>query len=389
MINAYLQSDQPEMALAAFREMQMAGVELDSFAVISVLSACARLGMLNSGRWVHAYVSRGGFNLSVFIGTALVDMYCKCGSVGDALAVFNSIEKKSVQTWNAMLHGLSVHGQGVEAMQLFEKMEMDGGVRPNEVTFVAVLCGCSHSGLLEEGWFYFDVMQKKYRIKPTVKHYGCMVDLLARTGRLGEAFKLAAEMKIPPNIIIWGALLSACRIQNNMDMAECVMEKINRIEEDCTHSDTSHYVIMSNMYSQAGLKEKMAKVRMKVGKKPTGSSWIEIGCDVHEFAVGKTSHPMWEKIQQMLVEVTMKVGKKNGTEEDLQNAHSEMVAVAFGLLTTSASTPIRIAKNLRICKDCHDALKSISKAYDRVVIVRDCTRFHQFRGGHCSCNDYW
>ncbi|KAJ8626523.1 hypothetical protein MRB53_019830 [Persea americana] len=389
MIKAFLHCDQPEMALAAFREMQMAGVKLDDFTVVNVLSACARLGMLNLGRWVHAYVSRGCFILSVFIGTALVDMYCKCGSIGDALAVFNSIEKKNVQTWNAMLHGLSIHGYGLEVIQLFEKMETDGEVSPNEVTFVAVLCGCSHSGLPEEGQFYFNVMQKKYRIEPTVKHYGCMVDLLARTGRLDEAFKLVTEMQIPPNVVVLGALLSACRIQNNVFMAERVMEKINRMEKDCPHSDTSHYVIMSNVYSQAGLKEKMAEVRMKVGKKPTGSSWIEIGCDVHEFAVGRTSHPMWEKIQQMLVEVTAKLGRKSGREEDLQSSHSEMVAVAFGLLMTSASMPIRIAKNLRICEDCHDAMKSISEAYGRVVIVRDCTRFHQFRAGHCSCNDYW
>ncbi|XXG67331.1 hypothetical protein AAC387_Pa06g0703 [Persea americana] len=358
MIKAFLHCDQPEMALAAFREMQMAGVKPDDFTVVNVLSACARLGMLNLGRWVHAYVSRGGFKLSVFIGTALVDMYCKCGSIGDALAVFNSIEKKNVQTWNAMLHGLSIHGYGLEVIQLFEKMRQ-------MVKFLQM------------------------RIEPTVKHYGCMVDLLARTGRLDEAFKLVTEMQIPPNVVVLGALLSACRIQNNVFMAERVMEKINRMEKDCPHSDTSHYVIMSNVYSQAGLKEKMAEVRMKVGKKPTGSSWIEIGYDVHEFAVGRTSHPMWEKIQQMLVEVTAKLGRKSGREEDLQSSHSEMVAVAFGLLMTSASMPIRIAKNLRICEDCHDAMKSISEAYGRVVIVRDCTRFHQFRAGHCSCNDYW
>ncbi|XP_058106310.1 pentatricopeptide repeat-containing protein At5g66520-like [Magnolia sinica] len=388
LIDAYLRSEQPEAAVTVFREMQKAGVEPDHFTVVSVLSACACLGALNLGRWVHAYIERVGLELTDYVGTSLVDMYCKCGNMADALAVFNSMKAKGVRTWNAMLHGLSVHGHGREAIQLFSRMEIDG-VHSNEVTFLGVLCGCSHNGLVEEGRFYFDLMQTKYRIKPTIKHYGCMVDLLGRTGLLNEAFRMAEEMPVPPNIIVWGALLSACRIQNNVGMAEQVSERIIRIQEDFRNDDTSHYVIMSNMYARAGLSEKMAEARAKIGKKPAGRSWIEIGYDVHEFAVGEASHPMWGKIQEMLVEMMKKVGSEDAGEEDLHNTHSEKVAVAFGLLITSAPTTIRIAKNLRICEDCHSAMKSISEAYQREIIVRDCTRFHQFKGGLCSCNDYW
>lgn len=390
MIDAFLHSDQPERALAVFHDMQMAGVEPDCFTMVSVVSACAQLGVLILGRWVHAYIKRGGLEFNVFIGTALVDMYCKCGSVDDALEVFNCIEKKSIQTWNAMLHGFSINGRGAESIRLFKEMEINS-VHPNEVTFVALLCGCSHSGLVEEGRFYFDVMQKKYNIKPTVKHYGCMVDLLGRTGLLGQALEMVTEMQIPPNDIVWGSLLNACRIHNNVSMAEHVIEKFNRTQEDHPHSDTSHYVIMSNMYLQAGLEEKMAKVRMKVGRKPMGSSWVEIGRNVYEFAVGKASHPMWGKIKEMLIEVTEKVRRENPNQgqEAPESTHSEKVAVAFALLTTSVSTPIRIAKNLRICRDCHDTMKLISEVYEREIIVRDCTRFHQFIGGLCSCKDYW
>ncbi|KAF8413052.1 hypothetical protein HHK36_001028 [Tetracentron sinense] len=387
MMDACLRSEQPSRAAVVFCEMQRAGVRPDNFSIVSLLSACARLGALNLGRWVHSFIEKEGLELTVFIGTALVDMYCKCGSIDDALMVFNSMKKKNVQSWNVMLHGLSVHGRGEEALQLFFEMEMDIGIRPNEVTFVGILCGCSHSGLVEEGRFYFDLMWSKYGIEPTVKHYGCMVDLLGRAGLLEEAFKMVMEMPIPPNPVIWGSLLSACRAQNNLGMAERVNQRIIEIHRDSVQGDTSHYVIMSNMYAEAGLNNKMAEARIKIGKKPKGRSWIEIGCDVHEFTVGDVSHSMWLKIKVMLNEIMKK--REDHGEEDLQNPHSEKVAVAFGLLSTSSPMPIRIVKNLRICEDCHGVMKLISEVYEREIVLRDCTRFHRFMGGLCSCKDYW
>ncbi|KAL6007984.1 hypothetical protein ACLOJK_033489 [Asimina triloba] len=368
LMDAYLRAEQPEGAVAVFHEMQKAGIKPDCFAIVSVLSACGRLGTLILGRWVHAYINRAGLELTEYMGTALVDMYCKCGNVADALGVFNAMESKGIRTWNAMLRGLSVNGHGREAIRLFSRMEVDSRVRPNEVTFLAVLCGCSHNGLLKEGRLYFDLMWNQYRIKPTNKHYGCMVDLLGRIGLLEEAFKMVAEMPIPPNAIILGSLLSACRIQNNLSMAERVSEMIMCIQEDCPPNDTSHYVIMSNMYAKVGLGEKMAEARTRIGKKPTGRSWIEIGCRVHEFAAGKTAHPMWEEIKEMLAEMMKKVRRENTGEDYLYNNHSEKVALAFGLLTTAAPTTIRITKNLRICEDCHHAMKFISKVYEREII---------------------
>ncbi|XP_077235272.1 pentatricopeptide repeat-containing protein At1g59720, chloroplastic/mitochondrial-like isoform X2 [Tasmannia lanceolata] len=375
MINACIRSEQSANALILFREMQRAGVKPDCFTLVSVLSACAHLGALNLGRWVHVLIDRAGLELTVFVGTALVDMYCKCGNVDDGLNVFNSMVIKSIRTWNAILYGLSVHGRGEEAIELFKEMEREGEVRPNGLTFLGVLCGCSHCGLVEKGRFYFEMMQKKYGIEPTIKHYGCMVDLLGRAGLLDEAFEMITEMPISPNIVVWGALLSACRVQNNVDMAERVSKRMIGIQGDS--QDTSHHVILSNIYAEAGFREKMAKERLKIGKKPTGRSWIEIGCDVHEFAAGDVSEG---KIREVLVEMMRKVGKDDGREEEIQNPHSEKVAVAFGLLNTSAPAPIRIAKNLRICRDCHGTMKRISEVYVREIIVRDCTRFHRFRG---------
>ncbi|XP_010276442.2 PREDICTED: pentatricopeptide repeat-containing protein At4g21065-like [Nelumbo nucifera] len=388
LMDACLRWEQPSMALVIFREMQETGVKPDQFAIVSLLSACARLGTLNLGMWVHAFIERVRLEQTIFIGTALVDMYCKCGSVDNALAVFNSMPTKTLLSWNAMLHGLSVNGRGREAVELFSELEKESGIHPNEVTFVAILCGCSHSGLVKEGRFYFGLMQNKYGIEPTVKHYGCMVDLLGRAGLLEEAFEMVNKMPVPPNTVIWGALLSACRVQNNMGMAERVSQKIIGIDEDGLKGDTSHYVIMSNMYARAGLMDKMAEARLRIGKKPKGRSWIEIGFQVHEFSVGDSSHPMWARTKEMLDEVMEKVGENRG-EENPQTHHSEKVAVAFGLLNTCASTPIRIVKNLRMCADCHRLMKSISKVYKREIVVRDSTRFHRFMEGGCSCKDYW
>ncbi|KAF5193720.1 Pentatricopeptide repeat [Thalictrum thalictroides] len=389
MMDSCLKSEQPELVLFFFREMQKSGVSPDDFTIVSLLTACARLGALNLGRWIHGYINRMEMELTVFIGTALIDFYCKCGSVDDALEVFKSMEKKSVRCWNAMLHGFSVHGHGEKALSLFSEMEMDSRVRPNDVTFVAVLCGCSHNGLVEEGRLYFSLMQRKYGIQPSVKHYGCMVDLLGRAGLVDEAFEMVIKMKVAPNAVVWGSLLSACRAQNNLAMAERVTRRIEEIEgDDSLGGDTSHYVIMSNMYARVGNKDRMAKARAKIGKKPKGWSSIETGGEVHRFSVGEASHPKWGKIEQMLDEVKTKIGQ-DFEMEDFHNLHSEKVAVAYGLLSTTWPAPIKIVKNLRICEDCHQLMKLISLLYDREIVIRDCTRFHRFMEGYCSCKDYW
>ncbi|KAF9615344.1 hypothetical protein IFM89_022995 [Coptis chinensis] len=351
MMDSYLKSEQPEMVLFVFREMQVSGVEPDHFAIVSLLTACSRLGVLSLGKWFDGEEER-----------SLLECYV---------------------TW--------AFGEWAweEALPLFLEMEMDGGVRPNDVTFVGVLCGCSHSGLVEEGRFYFDLMKRKYGIEPNVKHYGCMVDLLGRAGLVDEAFEMVTKMRVPPNAVVLGSLLSACRDQNNLKVAECVTQMIIEIGDDSVLGDTSHYVIMSNMYAQVGLKDKMAEARTKIGKKPKGWSWIENGGGVHQFSVGDASHPMWGKIREMLDEVVRKGGCQYGGKENLLDPHSEKVAVAYGLLSTKSPTPIKIVKNLRICQDCHETMKLISTMYKREIVIRDCTRFHRFMAGCCSCKDYW
>lgn len=390
LMDLYLKWDQPRRTIAVFCKMLRTGIHPDHFSIVSALAASARLGILNFGRWVHCYIIKDGIELSVFIGTALIDMYCKGGSIDEAILVFDFLPNKSIQTWNSMIHGFSFHGRVIEALELFTKMEIEEQTYPNEITFVGLLSGCSHKGLVEEGKAYFDIMQRKYRIRPTIKHYGCMVDLLGRAGLIAEAFEMVKKMPIPHNAIILGSLLSACRSQNNLVVAERLSKMIGEIEgESFKNGDTSHYVILSNIYNRAGLKDKMAKTRMKIGKKPKGVSVIERGSEVHEFAVGDASHPEWGEIKLKLNEIMEKIGRKDWEEGDFVNIHSEKVATAFGLLRINNPLPVKIVKNLRICEDCHEVLKLISGIYDRELVVRDCTRFHRFRAGHCSCKDYW
>ncbi|XP_011624250.1 pentatricopeptide repeat-containing protein At4g21065-like [Amborella trichopoda] len=398
MIDGYAKAGYVTMGLRLFREMQGAGVKPDQFTIVSLLSMCSSLGALELGRWVHSYVKRNGLVANVYMGTALIDMYCKCGSVEEALTVFHGMQNQNVQSWNSMLHGLAIHGLSSEALKLFEEMG-ESGQQPNQVTFVALLCACSHGGLVNEGWFYFNSMASKYKIEPNIRHYGCVVDTLGRAGLLNDALKLINKMPLRPNAVVWGALLSGCHIHGNVEIAEHAMDRLIELEP----SHDSHYVLMSNLYSKAGRWDEMAKVRVKVGaggaKKPSGCSWIEIGYEVHEFVMGDTSHSQSNEIHETLGQIMKRlqaeryeeeiIGKGEEREELTLPHHSERLALAFGLLSTSSHGVIRIAKNLRICRDCHHFMKLVSKVFGRDIVVRDCNRFHQFREGLCSCKDYW
>uniref|UniRef100_A0A0E0C080 Pentacotripeptide-repeat region of PRORP domain-containing protein n=1 Tax=Oryza meridionalis TaxID=40149 RepID=A0A0E0C080_9ORYZ len=210
LIGAYAQMKQPEEAIEVFRRMQVEGIEPDGVALLSVLSACGDLGVVDLGEWVHRFVLRRGLCQEVPLMNAIIDMYVKCGSVKKALEVFEGMEQKSIVTWTTMIAGFALHGLGLEAVELFLRMEKEN-VSPNDVTFLAVLSACSHVGLTDLGCWYFKTMVSQYKIKPRVEHYGCMIDLLGRAGCLMEARGLVQDMPFKANAAIWGALLAAAR----------------------------------------------------------------------------------------------------------------------------------------------------------------------------------
>eukprot|EP01018_Ginkgo_biloba_P008991 Gb_03997 [translate_table: standard] len=402
MIAGYAHNGRPKEALKLFTEMQLKKVKPNKVTMVSVLQASAHLGSLQQGKWVHEYIVRNGFELDVVVGTSLIDMYAKCGSLRIARELFDKISKRDVASWNAMIAGYGMHGRGEEALALFSEMQR-AGIKPNHITFVGVLSACSHAGLVDEGRHYFNCISRDYGITPLVEHYACVVDLLCRAGCLDEAQDFIKMMPIEPSASVLGALLSACRIHCNIELAEHVAERLFDLEP----ANAGYYVLLSNIYAAAGRWDdvKLVRAMMKERgvKKPPGCSLIEINNRVHEFIVGDRSHPQTEKIYAMLENLSRQMTEagyvpdtnfvlhdvEEEVKENMIGSHSEKLAIAFGLVNTSPGTPIWIMKNLRVCGDCHSASKFISKISRREIIMRDVNRFHHFKDGSCSCGDYW
>ncbi|XP_077234625.1 putative pentatricopeptide repeat-containing protein At5g40405 [Tasmannia lanceolata] len=402
MIAGYSQCGQSREALNLFNLMQFEGTKVNEVTMVSVVSACAHLGALDQGRWVHVYIEKNKLPLTVTLGTALIDMYSKCGNMTRAMEVFLRMREKNVYTWSSLMGGLAMNGAGERCLDLFSLMKQEG-ILPNEVTFVSVLRGCSVAGLVEKGREHFNSMTRVYNLKPWPEHYGCMVDLYGRAGRLDDAINFINDMPIKPHVGAWGALLNACRIHKNIELGEFALGKIVELEV----TNDGAYVLLSNIYADSRNWDGVSNVRklMKVGgvRKEPGCSVIEVGGEVHEFFVGDKSHPRYGEIELKLGEISRKlrlagyVANTNQVlfdieEEEKEDAlcrHSEKLAIAFGFISLGEGVPIRIVKNLRICRDCHDGTKMVSKVFNREIIVRDRNRFHHFKDGECSCMDFW
>ncbi|XP_052140877.1 putative pentatricopeptide repeat-containing protein At5g40405 [Oryza glaberrima] len=402
MIAGYVHTGRSREALRLFDEMRHAGAAVGEVTLVSALTACAQLGALERGKWVHSCAHSRGMRLSVTLGTALIDMYSKCGAVAAAMEVFDSMGERNVYTWTSAVSGLAMNGMGRDCLALFKRMESTG-VEPNGVTFVVVLRGCSMAGLVDEGRACFDSMKSNHGIDPWLEHYGCMVDLYGRAGRLDDAVNFINGMPLEPHEGVWGALLNASRIHKNVELGKYAMDKLMAIE---SKNDAAH-VLLSNIYADSqnwkGVSNVRNMMKAKGVKKVPGCSAIEVGGKVHEFFVGGKTHPRHKEIEMMLAEMNQRLrlqGYIANTkevlfdieEEDKEDAislHSEKLAIAFGLVALPEDMEIRIVKNLRVCEDCHDYTKMISKVFNREIVMRDRNRFHHFKDGACSCKDYW
>ncbi|CDP15415.1 unnamed protein product [Coffea canephora] len=402
MIQGYAANGLPRDALDLFYQMHRENLRPDCYAMVGVLSACARLGALDVGEWASRLMGMNDFFSNPVMGTALIDMYAKCGKIVSAWEVFLQMKKKDLVVWNAMMSGLSMGGHVGSAFSCFAALEKNG-LRPDGNTFLSLLCGCSHAGLVAEGRRYFYSMNSIYSIYPTIEHYGCMVDLLGRAGLLDEAHSLIQNMPMKANTVVWGALLSGCRLHRDTQLAEHVLKQLIELEP----WNSGNYVLLSNIYSANKKWADSEKIRALMNgkgiQKVPAYSWIELDGVVHEFLVGDTTHPMSDKIYAKLGELDKKLRAagyvpitdfvlfdvEEEEKEYVLGYHSEKLALAFGLISTRPNDVIRITKNLRVCGDCHMAFKLISKITGREIIVRDTNRFHCFIDGSCSCNDYW
>ncbi|KAG7545576.1 Pentatricopeptide repeat [Arabidopsis suecica] len=402
MISGYTQNGLTEDAISLFREMQNSEFSPNPVTITCILSACAQLGALSLGKWVHDLVRSTDFESSIYVSTALIGMYAKCGSIAEARRLFDLMPKKNEVTWNTMISGYGLHGHGQEALTIFSEM-LNSGIAPTPVTFLCVLYACSHAGLVKEGDEIFNSMIHRYGFEPSVKHYACVVDILGRAGHLQRALQFIEAMPVQPGPSVWETLLGACRIHKDTNLARTVSEKLFELDPD----NVGYHVLLSNIHSadrnypQAATVRQTAKKR-KLAKAP-GYTLIEIGETPHVFTSGDQSHPQVKAIYEKLEKLEGKMreaGYQPETElalhdveeeerELMVKVHSERLAIAFGLIATEPGTEIRIIKNLRVCLDCHTATKLISKITERVIVVRDANRFHHFKDGICSCGDYW
>ncbi|XP_027351380.1 putative pentatricopeptide repeat-containing protein At3g23330 [Abrus precatorius] len=402
MVSGYVWNGKYEDGLKTFRLMVRELVVVDIRTITTIISACANAGILEFGRQMHAYIQKIGHRIDTYVGSSLIDMYSKSGSLDDAWVIFRQINEPNVVLWTSMISGCALHGQGRKAISLFEEM-LNQGVIPNEVTFVGVLNACSHVGLLEEGCKYFRMMKDAYCINPGVEHCTSMVDLYGRAGHLIETKNFIFENGISHLTSVWKSFLSSCRLHKNVEMGKWVSEMLLQVAP----SDPGAYILLSNMYASNCRWDEAARVRnlmhQRGVKKQPGQSWIQLKDQIHTFVMGDRSHPQDREIYSYLntligrlkeigYSLDAKLVMQDVEEEQGEvfiSHHSEKLAVVFGIIHTATRTPIRIMKNLRICTDCHNFIKYASQLLEREIIVRDIHRFHHFKHGSCTCEDYW
>ncbi|KHN23502.1 Putative pentatricopeptide repeat-containing protein, mitochondrial [Glycine soja] len=402
IIVGYVQLGDGEKALNLFSNMLGLDIQPTEVTYSSVLRASASLVALEPGRQIHSLTIKTMYNKDSVVANSLIDMYAKCGRIDDARLTFDKMDKQDEVSWNALICGYSIHGLGMEALNLFDMMQQSNS-KPNKLTFVGVLSACSNAGLLDKGRAHFKSMLQDYGIEPCIEHYTCMVWLLGRSGQFDEAVKLIGEIPFQPSVMVWRALLGACVIHKNLDLGKVCAQRVLEMEpqDDATH------VLLSNMYATAKRWDNVAYVRKNMKKKKVkkepGLSWVENQGVVHYFTVGDTSHPNIKLIFAMLEWLYKKtrdagyvpdcsvvlLDVEDDEKERLLWMHSERLALAFGLIQIPSGCSIRIIKNLRICVDCHAVIKLVSKIVQREIVIRDINRFHHFRQGVCSCGDYW
>lgn len=402
LVTGYSHNGSYEEALKLFCDLRSAGLFPDHVIVASILSVCAELTVLEFGQQVHANFIKSGLQSSLSVDNSLLTMYAKCGCIEDARLVFDSMKLRNVITWTALIIGCAQNGKGIDSVRFYEDM-IASGIKPDYITFIGLLFACSHAGLLDRSRYYFESMNKIYGIKPGPEHYACMIDLLGRSGKLAEAEELLNQMEFEPDAAIWKSILAACKLYGNLELAEKAAKSVLELEP----ANAVPYIMLSNMYSSANKWEEVAKIRslMKsrgISKEP-GCSWIETNSKVHTFMSEDRNHQktseIYDKIDEImaLIKEAGYVPETSFAHHDMDEKgkelslayHSEKLAVAFGLLTVPTGAPIRIFKNLRVCGDCHTAMKFISRVFWRRIILRDSNCFHHFREGKCSCGDYW
>lgn len=401
MIAGYRVNGHAEEALRFFHQMRQHGIEPNLPVFLDILPVCADLAVLQEGKKFHAYIIKTGFYSNVFVCSALMNIYTNCGHIELTRKVFDNISDKGVVAWTAIIAAYGLNGNGKEACELFRQMQQTD-VKPNHLTFAAVMSACSSAGLVAEAWEYFNCMSKKYDIQPRTEHYSWLVSLLGRTGQLNEALNFIKNMPIKPDAGVWRAVLGACRSHCNVVIGEYAATRLLELEP----LNAGNYITLANIYAAAERLDGLTKVRkMMLDRGLKGRSersWVVVKNRICTFTRGDKSHPQSDEIYATLESIAREM-KREGyiptpnnvflvDEEDTENifcGHSEKMAITFGLMNSSLGMPVQVIKNNRMCGDCHSMSKVISKITGQIIIVRDANCNHHFKEGECSCGDYW
>ncbi|KAL3649693.1 hypothetical protein CASFOL_006096 [Castilleja foliolosa] len=401
MINGLAQNKKPVDALQCFREMRRRNMLSTFYSVSGALCAASKTAMLEQSKIIHGHAVVIGLDLNIYVGTALIDAYGKCGVVEEARRVFDKLDMKlNIAGWNAMMTAYALLGSKENVVGLFWSME-SRGLNADEYSFLAVLTAFSNSGMAAETEIWLNRMKTQYGIEPRIEHYTCLVGALGRVGKLDEAEKVALTMPYQPDSAVWRVLLASCAKNKNSGIAWRAAEKLLEINPN----DDSAYVILANVFASVARWDEVKRVwrmmRDNGVRKDIGRSWVEVRGNMHVFFAGDKRHArrdeIYAKLNELMGEIE-KLGYVPMWDETLHEVeekekmelllyHSEKLAVAFGLL--SGVVPLRITKNLRICRDCHEAFKYFSVVAKREIIVRDVHRYHRFSNGSCCCGDSW
>ncbi|CAL1374795.1 unnamed protein product [Linum trigynum] len=406
LILGYAQEGNLAEVMDIFRLLRESTIQVDEYAMSSMMAIFADLALLEQGRQIHGFSIKIPSGLRISVCNSALDMYLKCGMTEEAEKLFDKMPARDVVSWTVMITGYGKYGLGKEAIHLFNRMQSHN-TNPDDVTYLAILLACSHSGLVEEGQEYLSKLCSDESIKPRVEHYACVVDLLGRSGRLVEAKNLISSMPVKPNVGIWQALLSACRVHGDIDMGREVGDVVLKMDGE----NPVNYVMLSNMFANAGYWEECQQLREMVAskklKKDAGRSWVEIDKEIHFFYGGDDIHPQAQHIHGVLEEMGKRMKQELGYVNEAKHAlydvdeeskqdnlmvHSEKLAIGLALVRggwEKKTRVIRVFKNLRVCVDCHEFIKGLSRILQMVFVVRDANRFHRFENGLCSCNDYW
>lgn len=307
LFSGYADNGMVHESMWVFRNMLSSGTRPDAIALVKILTTVSELGILQQAVCLHAFVIKNGFENNQFIGASLIEVYAKCSSIEDANKVFKGMTYKDVVTWSSIIAAYGFHGQGEEALKLFYQMANHSDTKPNNVTFISILSACSHSGLIKEGINMFDIMVNKYKLKPNSEHYAIMVDLLGRMGELDMALDVINNMPMQAGPDIWGALLGACRIHQNIKMGEVAAK--NLFSLDPNHA--GYYILLSNIYSVDENWHSATKLRRLVKEKRlnkiVGQSMVELKNEVRSFIAGDRIHDESDHIYEILTKLHAKM----------------------------------------------------------------------------------